>query len=74
MHPGDGWVLRALAAQPIELHPYRLVVTPIRHDGPEYAFDRDREATLSRVRTLRPETKEQVVAGWIRVIGEEDNG
>jgi hypothetical protein len=72
--PGDRWVLSALAAHPIQLPPHRLVVTPLRHDDVEYTFARDQEAVRSRVRTLRPETKEQVVAGWIRVLGEEGHG
>ena len=71
---GDRWLLQVLTAQPIELHPYRLVVTPLRHDGPEYMFELDQEVSRSRVRTLRPETMEQVVAEWLRVIGEEEDG
>jgi hypothetical protein len=71
---GDRWVLLVLTAEPINLEPVRLVVTPLRHDGTEYSFERDKEARRSRVRAFRPETREQVVAGWIRLVGEEGDG
>ncbi len=71
---GDVWVLLALSAEPVRLDPIRVVVTPLRHDGVEYSFERDKEARRSRVRALRPETREQIVAGWIKLVGEEGNG
>jgi hypothetical protein len=71
---GDLWVLQALTSEPINLDPVRLVVTPLRHDGAEYSFERDKEARRSRVRALRPGSREQIVAGWIRLVREEGDG
>lgn len=71
---GDRWILLALTAEPLNLDPVRPVVTPLRHRGIEYLFERDKEARRSRVRALRPETREHIVAGWIRLVREEGDG
>ena len=64
LNAGHRWLLGQLLASRVELPPYSLVVTALRHDGLEHEFDRAREARRSRVRA-RDHNNDVIEAGWL---------
>jgi hypothetical protein len=71
--PGDSWLLRVLAAGPVNLYPGRISVTALRHDvSARYREDVIEESRRSMVRVQRPDDGEQVRTGWLRIASTEE--